>query len=124
MILWIDRILENFYQDGIIVILEKNMKKDVKKYLREECIRIPTTISMAKYYLSLGNKCIVKSRGDFYIVRLSDSGYSFGNWNICSRTDVRYLIKSLYYLHDTIFLGDWSLVTLSVSSDVKLYGKL
>lgn len=79
---------------------------------------------MAKYYLSLGNKCIVKSRGDFYIVRLSDSGYSFDNWNICSRTDVRYLIKSLYYLHDTIFLGDCSLVTLSVSSDVKLYGKL
>lgn len=79
---------------------------------------------MAKYYLSLGNKCIVKDRGDFYIINLSDSGYSFNNWSICSITDIRYLIKSLYYLHGTIFLGDWSLATLNVSSDVKLYGKL
>jgi hypothetical protein len=100
------------------------MKKDVKKCLREECIRVPLTVSMAKYYLSLGNKCIVKDRGDFYIIKLSDSGYSWNNWSICSITDVRYLIKSLYYLHDTIFLGAWSLATLNVSSDVRLYGKL
>ena len=79
---------------------------------------------MAKYYLSLGNKCIVKDRGDFYIIRLSDPGFALNNWSICSMTDIRYLIKSLYYLHDTIFLGDWSLFTFSVSSDVKLYGKL
>ena len=79
---------------------------------------------MAKYYLSLGYKCIVKDRGDFYIIMLSDSWYSFNNWSICSITDIRHLIKSLYYLHNTIFLGDWSLATLSVHSNVKLYGKL
>lgn len=96
----------------------------MKKYLREECIRIPLTVSMAKYYLSLGNKCIVKYRGDFYIIRLSDSGYSFNNWSICSITDIKYLIENLYCLYDTIFLGSGSLVTLLVSQDVKLYGKL
>lgn len=79
---------------------------------------------MAKYYLSLGYKCIVKDRGDFYIISPSDSGYSWNTWSICSITDIRYLIKSLYYLHDTIFLDAWSLATLNVSSDVKLYGKL
>ena len=52
------------------------MKKDVKKCLRKECNRAPLTVSMAKYNLSLGNKCIVKDRGDFYIIKLSDSGYS------------------------------------------------
>lgn len=79
---------------------------------------------MAKYYLSLGNKCIVKFKGDFYIIKLSEFNHPWEDWNICSITDIRYLIKSLFYLHDTIFLGSGSLVTLLVSPNVKLYGKL
>lgn len=79
---------------------------------------------MAKYYLSLGNKCIVKFRGDFYIIKLAERTYSWDTWSICSITDIKFLIESLFYLHDTIFLGSGSLVTLLVSSDVKLYGKL
>ena len=96
----------------------------MKKYLREECIRIPLTVSMAKYYLSLGNKCIVRYRGDFYIIKLATNGYSLDTWNICSITDIKYLIGNLYCLYDTIFLGNGSLVTLLVSPDVKLHGKL
>lgn len=79
---------------------------------------------MAKYYLSLGDKCIVKYKGDFYIIKLSEFNCSWETWNICSITDIKFLIKSLFYLHYTIFLGSGSLVTLLVSSDVKLYGKL
>lgn len=79
---------------------------------------------MAKYYLSLGYKCIVRYESGFCIIRLSDSGYSWNAYNICSITDIRHLIKSLYYLHNTIFLGDWSLFTVRVSSNVKLYGEL
>ena len=79
---------------------------------------------MAKYYLSLGNKCIVKYRGDFYIIKLATSGYSLDTWNICSITDIKYLIWNLYCLYDTIFLGKGSLVSFLVSQDVKLHRKL
>lgn len=79
---------------------------------------------MAKYYLSLGDKCIVKYKGDFYIIKLSEFNWSWDTWSICSITDIKFLIKSLFYLHNNIFLGSGSLVTLLVSSDVKLYGKL
>lgn len=96
------------------------MKKNVKKYLRDNQIRIPLSAKMARYYLSIGEKCIVKYNSDFFIIKLAERSYSLNKWDICKICDIKYLINNLYYLHGTIFLGDWSLATLLVSLDVKL----
>ena len=52
------------------------MKKDVKKYLRDNQIRIPLSVKMARYYLSIGEKCIVKYNSDFFIIKLAERSYS------------------------------------------------
>lgn len=97
------------------------MKKNVKKYLRDNQIRIPLSTKMARYYLSIGEKCIIKyNNSGFFIVKLAEISYSLDKWNICKIRDIKYLINNLYYLHETVFLGDWSLPTLLVSPDVKL----
>ena len=75
---------------------------------------------MARYYLYIGEKCIVKHLGDFFLIELTESNNSLNGWNICKIYDIKYLINNLYYLHGTVFLGNWSLPTLLVSPDVKL----
>lgn len=97
------------------------MNKDVKKYLKENKIRIPLSCEMAKYYLSIGENCIVKYRGHFFIISLANRNYSIDHFTICKKYDIKYLINNLYYLHDTIFLGSGSLVNLLVSMDCVLY---
>lgn len=52
------------------------MKKNVKKYLRDNQIRIPLSAKMARYYLSIGEKCIVKYNSDFFIIKLAERSYS------------------------------------------------
>lgn len=69
------------------------MNKDVKKYLRENRIRIPLSTKMAKYYLFIGEKCLIKIRGDYYIVDLSNTAPAMLSVSCCKRYDIKYIIK-------------------------------
>jgi hypothetical protein len=97
------------------------MNKDVKKYLRENRIRIPLSTKMAKYYLSIGEKCLIKIRGDYYIVKLSNIVPAMPSVSCCKRYDIRYIIKNMYYLHNRVYIGPWSLTTLYVPLDTIIY---
>jgi hypothetical protein len=89
--------------------------------LRENRIRIPLSTKMAKYYLSIGEKCLIKIRGNYYIVDLSNTAPAMLSVSCCKIYDIKYIIKNMYYLHNTVFIGHWSLATLCVSSDTTIY---
>lgn len=97
------------------------MNKDVKRYLRENRIRIPLSSEMTKYYLSIGEKCLIKIRGDYYIVKLSNIAPAMPSVSCCKRYDIRYIIKNMYYLHNRVYIGPWILNTLYVSLDTVIY---
>lgn len=97
------------------------MNKDVKRYLRENRIRIPLSSEMTKYYLSIGEKCLIKIRGDYYIVELSNIAPALFSVSCCKRYDIKYIIKNMYYLHNRVCIGPWDLATFCVSSIAIIY---
>lgn len=66
-------------------------------------------------------KCLIKIKGDYYIVKLTNKRLGTPYILCCKRYDIRYIIKNMYYSHNTVYMGPWSLATISVSSDTIIY---